>query len=214
MRALLDLVLPVHCGGCATVGVAWCPGCAAELSRVPVRVRPRTDPGVPCWALGPYRGPGRRAVLAAKEHGRRDLAAPLGLALALALDRLRAPDRPLVLVPAPTRSAAARRRGGDPVARSAALATRWLIDSRSVPLLRMRRGVRDSVGLTTRERAHNLRDRIMTVTELSGPALIAANAEVVVVDDVLTTGATVTESVRVLSRIGVLPCAVLVTCAA
>ncbi|MGW4193119.1 ComF family protein, partial [Nocardia sp. NPDC004823] len=110
--------------------------------------------------------------------------------------------------------AAARRRGGDPVARATAAATRWLIDSRSVPLLRMRRGVRDSVGLTTRERAHNLRDKIMTVTQLADPAVIAANAEVVVVDDVLTTGATVTESVRVLSRIGVLPCAVLVTCAA
>ncbi|MGW6425671.1 ComF family protein [Nocardia sp. NPDC055053] len=214
MRALLDLVVPAHCAGCATAGAAWCACCAAELSLDPVRVRPRTDPGVPCWALGPYRGPARRAVLAAKERGRRDLAAPLGLALAVALARLRAPDRPLVLVPAPTRAAAARRRGGDPVARSAAAAAQWLIDCRTVPLLRMRPGVRDSVGLTPYERAHNLRDKIMTVAGAPGPAGLAPNAEVVVVDDVLTTGATVTESVRVLSRIGVCPRAVLVTCAA
>ncbi|MFE3541823.1 ComF family protein [Nocardia sp. NPDC059177] len=213
-RVLLDLVLPVCCGGCGVAGPAWCADCAAALGRDPVRVRPRADPGVPCWALGPYAGPGRRAVLAAKERGRRDLAAPLGLALARALVRLRAPDRPLLLVPAPTRAAAARRRGGDPVAGATAAAAGWLGDCRSVPLLRMRRGVRDSVGLTPDERAHNLRDKIMAVAVPLPQRPIAANAEVVLVDDVLTTGATARESVRVLGRIGVVPRAVLVTCAA
>ncbi|WP_410870374.1 ComF family protein [Nocardia sp. A7] len=214
MKALLDLILPDRCGGCGVLGEQWCAQCAAELGRDPVRVRPRADPGVPCWALGPYAGVGRRAVLAAKEHGRRDLTAPLGLALANALARLRAPDRPLVLVPAPTRSAAARRRGGDPVARSAAIAARWLIDCRTAPLLRMGRGVRDSVGLTPQQRILNLRGRITTVPDLDEWVTIGAKAQVVLVDDVLTTGATACESIRVLSRIGIVPRAVLVTCAA
>lgn len=214
MNTLLDLVIPARCGGCGAPGTAWCAACAAAIGRGPVRVRPRTDPGVPCWALAPYAGPAGRAVLAAKERGRRDLADPLGLALATALAALRAPERPLVLVPAPTRATAARRRGGDPVTRCAAAATRWLIDSRTLPLLRTNRGVRDSVGLTTRERAHNLRGRIMMVHHGAAAAAIAANAEVILVDDVLTTGATVTESVRVLSRFGVRPRAVLVTCTA
>ncbi|MEV6222130.1 ComF family protein [Nocardia fluminea] len=214
MRTLLDLILPDRCGGCGALGGSWCPECAAELGRDPVRVRPRADPGVPCWALGPYAGAGKRAVLAAKEHNRRDLAAPLGLALAHALARLRAPDRPLLLVPAPTRTVAARRRGGDPVARSVAVAAGWLIDCRSVPLLRMGRGVRDSVGLTTHERAHNLRGRIITAADPGKWGVIGAKAQVVLVDDVLTTGATVSESTRVLSRIGIVPSAVLVTCAA
>ncbi|MFE1595913.1 ComF family protein [Nocardia sp. NPDC058705] len=214
MKALLDLVLPDRCGGCGSLGEQWCAGCADELGRGPVRVRPRADPGVPCWALGPYSGVGRRAVLAAKEHGRRDLAVPLGLALAHALARLRAPDRPLLLVPAPTRSAAARRRGGDPVARSAVIAARWLLDCQTAPLLRMGSGVRDSVGLTPRERTHNLRGKIMTVLDPDEGAALGANAQVVLVDDVLTTGATACESIRVLSRIGIVPRAVLVTCAA
>ncbi|APE36573.1 phosphoribosyltransferase [Nocardia mangyaensis] len=214
MTALLDLMLPDRCGGCGLAGQPWCVACAAELARPPVRIHPRADPGVPCWALGPYAGPGRRAVLAAKEHGRRDLAEPLGLASALALARLRAPDRPLVLVPAPTRAAAARRRGGDPVARAARCAAGWLIDCRTVPLLRLARGVRDSVGLTTWQRAHNLRDKVMVDEAVLARAGIGAKVEVVLVDDVLTTGATACESVRVLGRIGVPARAVLVTCAA
>ncbi|MFC4375277.1 ComF family protein [Nocardia halotolerans] len=212
--ALLDLVLPARCGGCGSAGTPWCAACAAELSRAPVRVRPRADPGVPCWALGAYAGPAKRAVLAAKEHGRRDLAAPLGLALAHALARLRAPDRPLLLVPAPTRRRAARGRGGDPVARASVAAAGWLIDCRMVPLLRMGPGVKDSVGLRTAERAENLRDKIVLSDRARDPAVEGGKAEVVLVDDVLTTGATAAESIRVLGRIGIVPCAVLVTCAA
>jgi predicted amidophosphoribosyltransferase len=214
MRTLLDLVLPVACAGCGTVGVGWCADCAAALTLGPVRVWPRSDPGVPCWALGRYAGPGRRAVLAAKEHGRRDLAAPLGVALAAGLARLRTRDRALVLIPAPSRAAAARRRGGDPVVRAALAAARWLPDSRVVPQMRMWWGVRDSVGLTPRERQYNLGGRIGAVPCRGGAVGISADAEVVLVDDVLTTGATASESVRVLAGIGVSVCAVLVVCAA
>ncbi|MEV0295124.1 ComF family protein [Nocardia sp. NPDC050710] len=214
MQTLLDLLLPAVCGGCGAPGTRWCAGCAAVLMRPPVRVRPRTDPGVPCWALGPYSGPARRAVLATKEHGRRDLAEPLGLALAGALVRLRAVGRPLVLVPAPSRRTAARRRGGDPVLRTARAAARWLPDCQMMPMLRVWWGVRDSVGLTSGERQHNLRGRIMARPGYGTAVPTMANAEVVVVDDVLTTGATACESVRALGRIGVPPRAFLVTCAA
>ncbi|CAM4415767.1 ComF family protein [Nocardia ninae] len=214
MRTLLDLILPASCAGCRAAGVGWCADCAGALAGPPIRVRPRTDPGVPCWALGPYAGPGRRAVLAAKERGRRDLAEPLGLALAGGLARLRTADRPLVLVPAPSRKVAARKRGGDPVLRAAEVAVSWLPDSQMVSVLRVWWGVRDSVGLTPGARAHNLRGRITTIPACPALREIAENAEVVLVDDVLTTGATARESVRALARIGLRTRAVLVTCAA
>ncbi|MCP2274800.1 ComF family protein [Nocardia amikacinitolerans] len=214
LAALLDLALPASCAGCGAVGVGWCADCAAALTGGPTRVRPRTDPGVPCWALAPYAGPARRAVLAAKERGRRDLAAPLGLAMARGLAGLRTPDRVLVVVPAPSRGASARRRGGDPVLRTAHAAAGWLPDCRVVPMLRVWWGVRDSVGLTPGERQHNLRGRVSVRRGPLASLRGGENTEVVVVDDVLTTGATARESVRALRGAGVETSAVLVTCSA
>ncbi|MEV0245372.1 ComF family protein [Nocardia sp. NPDC050712] len=213
MRTLLDLILPSACAGCDRPGTDWCAACAGALGP-PVRVWPRTDPGVPCWALSPYSGPARRAVLAAKERGRRDLADPLGQALAAALTRLRSERHTLVLVPAPSRAAAARQRGGDPVIRMTRAAARWLPDCQVAPLLRVWWGVRDSVGLTPYERKHNLRGRItVPPARAAGPGF-AAKAEVVLVDDVLTTGATARESVGALAAAGIPARAVLVTCTA
>ena len=220
MRALLDLVLPRECGGCGTAGVDWCRRCRAVLDDDPVAVHPRVDPGVPVWALGPYTGPRRRAVIAAKERGRRDLARPLGAALAGAVTRLRGwgeLDPPelaaLCLVPAPTRARAARGRGGDPVARAAEAAARALRPEAALvsPLLRMRRGVRDSVGLAAAQREANLAGRVRVRTGAVDPP---AHATVLLIDDVVTTGATAAEAVRVLARARIAVAAVLVVAAA
>lgn len=211
---LLDLMLPRSCGGCGRAGTVWCAECADALSGPPLRIRPRADPGVPCWALAGYRGAPRAAVLAVKEHCRWDLTKPLGVALARGLDRLRDTDRELILIPAPSRAASARRRGGDPVTRSAIVAASWLPGCRLVRMLRMRPGVRDSVGLGHSDRQHNLHGRIMVATTRPPSALFPANAEVVLIDDVLTTGVTMRESVRALADADVTVRAVLVTCVA
>ncbi|MET9485576.1 ComF family protein [Nocardia sp. NPDC006630] len=212
MGELLDLILPRVCGGCGVSGTSWCADCADALSGPPIRLRPRADPGVPCWALAPYRGAPRRAVLAAKEQRRADLAPSIGVALARGLDHLRDGTRPLILVPAPSRRVAARRRGGDPVVRAAHIAASWLPDCRLVRILAMRPGVRDSVGLSRSDRQHNLHGRIIVAPGCPEPALFPANAEVVLIDDVLTTGATVCESVRALRGARVTVRAALVTC--
>lgn len=214
MRTLLDLVLPVLCGGCGRPGTGWCAECAESLAGPPLRVWPRVDPGVPCWALSRYDGPARQAVLSAKERGRRDLADPLGAALANGLARLCALDRPLVLIPAPTRSAAARRRGGDPVLRMTRAAARRVGPGcpggcQVVPSLRLWWGVRDSAGLPARWRHRNLQGRVTVVPMPPIPA----NAQVVLVDDVLTTGTTAAVSIHALSRVGTHVDGVLVSCA-
>ncbi|MFI5720065.1 ComF family protein [Nocardia sp. NPDC051750] len=210
MRTLLDLVLPSECGGCRRPGTSWCAECARAVAGPPMRIRPRNDPGVPCWALSPYRGPARQAVLAVKERGRGDLVPPLGLALAAGLAELRVPGRPLILVPSPSRKASARRRGGDPVLRCARVAARSLDGCQVVPCLRVWWGVRDSAGLSARARDRNLRGRVSAVPL---PAA-AANAQVVMVDDVLTTGATARACAQALAGVGSYFDDILVTCAA
>ena len=119
--AVLDLILPLQCGGCGVPRTRWCESCAAAIAPAadqPHLITPRTDPGVPVFTLGRYAGPRRNAIVALKEHRRSDLTAPLARALAIGIYRLMlwgVVDLPVVVVPAPTRAAAIRRRGGDPV---------------------------------------------------------------------------------------------------
>lgn len=210
---MLDLVLPLQCGGCGAPGTRWCPDCATELTLrtgEPRVVNPRVDPQVPVFALGRYAGTRRQAILAFKERGRGDLVGPLARALAVGIHRLlswRMIDTPLTVVPAPTRRSAARRRGGDPVARMARLAVAAHPDITVAAALRMRARVRDSVGLDTTARERNVAGRVVLRGRLP-------RTEVLIVDDVITTGSTARESVRVLQAAGVRVAAVLTIAAA
>jgi predicted amidophosphoribosyltransferase len=215
MRALLDLLLPTPCAGCGRPGSGqpgsgWCARCAVGLGAA-VRVHPpELAGGVPAFALSRYAGPVRAALLAYKERGRRSLAEPLGERLALALLALPGPLGPFTdrdgcwwLVPVPSRRSAAARRGGQHVqalaaSAAAALAARGR-PAAVAPALRMAPGVRDSVGLAAAARRQNVAGRVL----LHGAGIPPRRAPVVLVDDVLTTGATAAECTRVLERAGV-----------
>jgi predicted amidophosphoribosyltransferase len=70
-----------------------------------------------------------------------------------------------------------------------------------VEALRMRAFTRDSVGLSAAERQRNVAGRVRLRRPVDG--------EVILIDDVVTTGATAAESVRVLQTAGVRVSAVL-----
>jgi predicted amidophosphoribosyltransferase len=198
---LLDLVLPADCPGCgATAGTrTLCAACAAALAAAnPQRVRPEPAPtGLPrCVALAAYGGALRGALLAYKERGRHALAGPLGDRLADVVVAATGPaPGPVLLLPVPATAAAARRRYGDHVRRLA---------ERAAARLR-RRGWPAAVGypLTARPRADSAElssaERLRTAAGAFAvvPRQLAAVREaalrgtrLVIVDDIVTTGAT------------------------
>jgi predicted amidophosphoribosyltransferase len=209
---MLDLVLPLECGGCGARATRWCETCARELTvkrDQPHLITPRLEPGVPVFSLGRYAGARRAAILALKEHGRADLVDPLAAALRVGLARLLAwgvLEVPLTVVPAPTRRWAARRRGGDPVTRVALAATAGPRDITVVQAVRTRAMVADSVGLSSADRQRNIAGRVKVVRAVGGRNV---ENEVLVVDDIVTTGATASETVRVLRASGATVVAVL-----
>ena len=194
MDALLDLVLPRACSGCAEPGRSLCPSCREVLAARPVgRVRPTPCPaGLPeVVALSAYRGEVKRLLLAHKENGVLALTRPLGRGLAAAVRVL---DRDaVVLCPVPSSRAAVRSRGHDHAMRLARAAAHDLgLQARR--LLVPARAVADQAGLSTAQRAANVAGALRATGR---PGLA-----VVVVDDVMTTGATLVEAARALTAHG------------
>jgi predicted amidophosphoribosyltransferase len=214
LSSLLDLLLPVDCGGCGLPGPALCAVCTLSLGQA-VRVYPPScEAGPQVYALGTYQGRLRSALLAYKERGRRDLAAPLGAALSSALLHMEPQRGGIWLVPVPSRGAAAARRGGQHVellaVRAAAALASAGVAAAVAPALRMGPGVRDSVGLAAAARQANLAGRVRPRRADLPPA----GTPVVLVDDVVTTGATAAACVAALLRTGVVVPAIVVLAAA
>jgi predicted amidophosphoribosyltransferase len=184
----LDLLLPPTCAGCDRPGAACCATCLAEFGP-PTRLQ---VPGVgpPVWALAAYTGAARELVLAFKERGARALVAWFGAVVAAAL--VAVGPRPWTLVPAPSRRSAARERGGDHMLRIA----RAVGIADVAPVLGLAPGVSDSVGLGAEERRRNLAGRV----EVRGRPPVGTT---VLLDDVITTGATASACVRALRSAGV-----------
>lgn len=204
LDALLDLLLPTPCVGCGGEG-AWCPVCREVLRTATARPlgvsRPVPTPaGFPrAAAAAPYAGPVRGALLAHKERGRLSLGPELGEALAAAV-RCLEPPGPVLLVPVPSSRRAVRARGHDHALRLAAFAARSLaqqgIPARATRVLELGRAVDDSARLGAGARTANLTGAMRV-----RPGR-AAQGLVVLVDDLVTTGASLTEAARALAVAG------------
>jgi predicted amidophosphoribosyltransferase len=202
-----DLVLPSACAGCGAERVALtygtCARCVTALEALtPYPTVPVPCPaGMPaCEAVGPYAGELRGLLLAYKEKGRYRLARPLGALLAGAVAQAVVRGGggigvPLLVVPVPSTARAARERHGDHLARLAAHTVRALRaagwQARVSGALRASPRP-DSASLAAAGRAaaavNSLRIRPARMRDLRRS--VTVGGMLVVLDDIVTTGAT------------------------
>lgn len=223
-RELAGLVLPVGCAGCGAGREPLCGGCRAALSGAGAGcVRPAAAPaGLPAvYAAAAYGGAVRGVVLAHKERGALPLAGALGTALAAAVRTATAGCAgELVLVPVPSARHRVRARGHDPGRRIALAASARLrragVPARVAPVLRLRRAVADQAGLGARERRVNLAGalevsrggvELLATGAAAAPAGRPGGPRIVLVDDVVTTGASLAEAARAVRGAGLGPVA-------
>jgi predicted amidophosphoribosyltransferase len=182
--AVLDaaaLLLPVSCAGCGADDRALCGACAAALAPAPRR-RVLAD-GIPAYAGLDYDGIVREVIVAMKSDRpglARRLAPALVAAIGAAVAGARAADGDgaieLCAVPATRR--ARRRRGYDPVRRTLAAG-----GYRVAPVFRAARPHPTQKTLSRAERAAHLGGVFAARGTLDGRRFV-------LVDDVVTTGAT------------------------
>ncbi|MER5642604.1 ComF family protein [Kitasatospora sp. NPDC002227] len=211
MPALLDLLLPTPCAGCRAGRSQLCARCAGVLATLragPAGPRPAPGGLPPLHAAGEYADPVRQLLLAHKERGAVRLAGPLGRALAGAVRsalREQGAAGPVVLVPMPSARRAVRARGHDATLRLARAAARELRRSgcpaRVAPVLRHNRAVADQAGLGAEQRRRNLSGALAVRAARLPPYPL------VLVDDLVTAGASLAEAARALRAHGRPPAA-------
>ena len=204
---LVDLLVPQECVHCGRPGRTLCSACTDELNGRGHRADPTPTPAglPPAFSLSEYSGVARSAVLAHKERGVRSLTRPLGWALARAVAVAATGHGAVTLVPIPSSRQSRATRGEDTVGLIACRAARDLtavgVRAEVQSVLKQVRARMDQAGLGQAARTSNL------LNAFAARPLRASGA-VILVDDVITTGATLAEGARALRAIGVRPAAV------
>lgn len=196
-QAAADLVLGAACPACGRPGHGTCRRCATLVPARPVEI---DVGGLRAVAGRPYDEATRAVLLAWKVGGRSGHDALMAHLLASAVADLLGDHSRVVLVPVPATRRSRRERGRDLVRVTANRAARMLrgvgIEADVLPAVRLCRQPADQHDLGPQARRANLRDSMRASPRgLRGRSLV-------VVDDVLTTGATVAEAARALRRSG------------
>lgn len=208
--AAADWLFPARCAGCRSLGSVWCAACLAETQvlREPVCGHcgyPLSEPEAECPACegrhfaftqarawGSYGGALRRAILKLKHKRNKDLATALSLSMESVLPSRWRID---LLVPVPLSARRLAQRGYNPAELLAApLAQRLRLPLATDAVMRQRDTL-PQMDLQLEQRWANVHGAFVGNTSVKG-------SRVLLVDDIITTGATAHAAARALRVAG------------
>ncbi len=187
---LSQLLFPSRCFGCRKLGPTICSACRSSWH--PHYYRSKFD-GLTVHSALLYTPTASKIVLAAKESGLKGADELIINALVHALEKSKLDLALSRLVPVPSSKSSQRRRGRSfvvDIVEQLSLRT----GVQMLDCLELSRRVVDQSGLNRKERAHNLAGAFRTTTAVRG--------ELILVDDVVTTGATLREALRAVNSQG------------
>ncbi|MBT2549843.1 ComF family protein [Arthrobacter sp. ISL-65] len=222
---IVALALPVECVCCGKEDLALCAGCERRL-RMLTRHPSRAETGAPALmdtdgsvilpvvAAGIYREELSQSILAFKRHGQGQLRTVLSKVLASALAAAYVGTDAMVLVPVPSSGSAYRKRGFSPVHLLLVGVRQSFHGPRPEyrDALRKVRNRGTGIGLTGNglsggqkglgrgDRSRRVRGSMRTARGAPGRSL--RGRECIIIDDVLTTGATLAEAARAIHEAG------------
>lgn len=204
-----DLFFPRGCAGCDKPDAVLCPACRAQFNQVRERHLPETLTGR-IWVAAAYEHAARQAILAWKDHGDVELDKPFARILVNICRRCAVPQLrkfgsaygSILVVPAPSSLSSMRRRGRChmmPLARAVArdLCAQGFNAYAAAALVSVTTGGRSVQQRSAAQRARRVCGHIRIDRRVP-----VCDAMVIVVDDIVTTGNTLRQSVATLTQAG------------
>ncbi|HEU5076151.1 MAG TPA: ComF family protein [Polyangiaceae bacterium] len=192
-RSALDILAPRACGACPHIGVegVYCPGCRTDTAPSAQRAAPTLVQGLPVFAAGAFAPPLSLAIKHFKYAGRSDLAEPLAELWWQRWQPAIAPRTQqtvgdVVLIPVPLHPQRLVERGYNQSALLAACLARLARARVAHGVIERVHATGQQARLRANERAHNLHGAFRA----SALGRVPPGTRLVLVDDVVTTGAT------------------------
>ena len=211
LKSLSQLIYPPHCLICSKPGDHICNLCIQSWEQ---STKSGTINSVPHFFTNYYNSDGMKIILAAKESGNRTarklLASSIANSLTYAIQQLKL-GREATLVTIPSRSSAIRKRGRDHITDLAneiiSIASSDGIKISHQNILHLTKQVRDQSNLNKSQRIQNMSGAYLA----NYPESSISN--LIIIDDLITTGASIHEAIRALSVINLRPVAIITACA-
>ena len=202
MKSLAELVFPSRCIGCSQLGISICSICRKSwhphIYHRSIKVLDKSYPVISAIEYSPIAS---RVLLRAKEANQVAADQLLVKAITHSLRYFRKNYGSGDLVAIPSRRSATRKRGRD-FMQEITQSVAKIETLRSIEILQHQRAVRDQSKLNSHQRTLNIAGAFSTTCNLAKLAGSGNIGPLIIVDDLVTTGATLAEAIRALRAAG------------